>query len=67
LAVFKYNRTVPLCSCYAGAEDGFAAQALVNQLGVDVLAPNDVVIVYPDETMKIGYDGKGKWILYRKR
>ncbi|MBQ5320829.1 MAG: hypothetical protein J6K88_02020 [Oscillospiraceae bacterium] len=62
-----HGGNIRLISCYAGAEDGNAAQALANQLGVDVLAPNDVVIVYPDGSMKIGYDGKGKWILYRKR
>ena len=57
---------IRLISCEAGAEDGFAAQNLANYLGVNVLAPSDVVIVYPDGTMKVGYDGKGKWILYRK-
>lgn len=62
-----HGGNIRLISCYAGAEDGIAAQALANQLGVDVLAPSDVLIVYPDGSMKIGYDGKGKWILYKKR
>jgi len=62
-----HGGNIRLISCYTGAEDGIAAQALANQLGVDVLAPNDVLIVYPDGSMKIGHDGNGKWILYGKR
>lgn len=62
-----HGGNIRLISCDVGAEDATAAQELADLLGVDVLAPNDVVIVYPDGTMKVGYDGKGKWILYKKR
>lgn len=61
-----HGGNIRLISCETGAKDGIVAQSLANILGVDVLAPSDIVIVYPDGSIKIGFDGKGKWILYKK-
>ena len=62
-----HGGNIRLISCNTGADEGIVAQTLADCLGVDVLAPNDVVIVYPDGTMKVGIDGNGKWILFKKR
>ena len=34
-------------------------------LGVEVEAPSDILIVYPNGKYKIGYDGKGKMITFK--
>ena len=57
----KYHgEKVRLLSCSTGAVDDGFAQDLANALGVEVEAPTDVLLVYPDGRMKIGYDGSGK-------
>lgn len=43
-----------MISCQSGAVDSFTAQYVANQMGVDVLAPTDIVIVYPDGEIFIG-------------
>ena len=57
----SYNgEKIRLLSCYTGStKDGFAQQ-LANALGVEVEAPSDVLIVSPNGSYKIGYDGSGE-------
>ncbi len=55
---------VRLISCQAGAVDSFTAQYIANQLGVSVLAPTDIVYVYPDGEMKVGKYNTGSWALF---
>lgn len=68
--IIKHNESyhgekVRLLSCSTGStEDGFAQQ-LANALGVEVEAPNDVLIVEPNGNYKIGYDGLGKMIIFK--
>lgn len=64
----SYNgEKVRLLSCNTGSvEDGFAQQ-LANALGVEVEAPSDVLLVYPDGRIQIGYDAKGKMITFKPK
>ena len=56
-----YNgEKVRLLSCSTGADDDGFAQHLANALGVEVEAPSDILLVYPNGTYKIGYDGSGE-------
>ena len=56
----KYTgEKVRLLSCNTGSSENGFAQQLANALGVEVEAPTDILLVYPDGRMKIGYDGKG--------
>lgn len=56
-----YNgEKIRLLSCSTGsADDGFAQQ-LANALGVEVEAPSDILLVYPNGSYKIGYDNSGR-------
>lgn len=57
----NYNgQKVRLLSCSTGALDDGFAQQLANALGVEVEAPSDILLVYPNGTYKISYDGSGK-------
>lgn len=58
---------IRLVSCETAAEGAITAQALADELGVTVLAPNDVVLVYPDGKMIIGLTGGGKWVKLKPR
>ena len=61
-----YNgEKVRLLSCNTGSTDTGFAQQLANALGVEVEAPSDILIVYPNDKYKIGYDGKGKMITFK--
>ena len=55
------NRPIRLVACEAGADGAITAQYLANYLGVEVLAPTDVVYVYPDGIIKIGDNNSGSW------
>jgi hypothetical protein len=55
---------IRLISCEAGANGSITAQYMADQLGVPVLAPTDVVYVYPDGVMKVGKYDTGSWILF---
>lgn len=61
-----YNgEKIRLLSCSTGStEDGFAQQ-LANALGVEVEAPTDVLFVYPDGRMMIGFDGSGEMKIFK--
>ena len=64
----KYNgEKVRLLSCSTGSvEDGFAQQ-LANALGVEVEAPSDILIVAPNGSYKIGYDGSGEMKTFKPK
>ena len=53
---------IRLISCETAAEGSVTAQALANELGVTVLAPTDIVGVYPDGEMFVGLTGEGSWV-----
>ena len=56
----KYNgQNVRLLSCNTGSTDDGFAQQLANALGVEVEAPTDLLIVYPDGIFKVGVTGEG--------
>ena len=55
---------IRLVACEAGADGAVAAQAVANVLGVDVMAPTDIVYVYADGTMKIGINNTGTWRIF---
>ena len=57
----NYNgEKIRLLSCSTGSTAGGFAQQLANALGVEVEAPSDVLFVYPDGRMMIGFDGSGE-------
>ena len=59
---------IRLLSCETGAEDSITAQALANELGVEVMAPNGMLLVYPDGSLEIETDvltKEGKWIIFK--
>lgn len=63
--IIRHNKAykgekVRLLSCSTGAQDNGFAQQLANALGVEVEAPSDILLVYPNGTFKIGYDGSGE-------
>ena len=64
----SYNgEKVRLLSCSTGStEDGFAQQ-LANALGVEVEAPTDILYVYPDGRMMVGFDGTGEMKIFRPK
>lgn len=64
----SYNgEKIRLLSCSTGATDEGFAQQLANALGVEVEAPSDVLIVSPDGTYQIGYDGKGEMRTFKPK
>jgi len=48
-----------------GAEGAVSAQYLANYLNVEVIAPTDIVYVYPDGDMIIGLDNSGFWKTFK--
>ena len=60
-----HGEKIRLLSCSTGStKDGFAQQ-LANALGVEVEAPSDVLIVAPNGTFKVGYDGSGEMVTFK--
>ena len=58
---------VRLMSCSTGCLPDGAAQKLANEMGVDVLAPSDLLWTYPDGSLSIGptsYSNTGQWNLF---
>lgn len=55
-----HGQKVRLLSCSTGATDDGFAQQLANALGVEVEAPTDILLVWPNGTYIIGYDGSGE-------
>jgi hypothetical protein len=54
--------SIRLISCRSGASSCGAADTLADELGVDVLAPNTTVWVYPDGRLLVGegrFSGRG--------
>lgn len=68
--IIRHNKNykgekVRLLSCYTGSTENGFAQNLANALGVEVEAPSDVLLVYPNGKFKIGYDGMGKMVTFK--
>ena len=59
------GRPIRLIVCEAGADGSVVAQTLANKLGVEIMAPTDVVYVYPDGTIKIGRYNTGTWKIFK--
>lgn len=70
--IIKHHKTykgekIRLLSCSTGStEEGFAQQ-LANALGVEVEAPTDVLLIYPDGKVKVGYDGSGEMKTFKPK
>lgn len=61
-----YNgEKIRLLSCDTGATDDGFAQDLANALGVEVEAPNDVLLVAPNGKFEVGYNGSGKMVTFK--
>lgn len=61
---------IRLISCEAGADGSVVAKAVADMLGVQVIAPSDVVWVHPDGSMTIGPDAMsntGEWRIFNPR
>ncbi|WP_347709105.1 hypothetical protein, partial [Clostridium sp. C8-1-8] len=56
---------IRLISCETGADDAIAAKYLAQNLGVEVMAPSDIVYVYEDGAMKIGINNTGTWNIFK--
>ena len=61
------GENIRLLSCSTGSSDDGFAQQLANALGVEVEAPSDVLVVAPNGTYKIGYDGSGKMLKFKPK
>jgi len=64
--VYKGGR-IRLISCETGADDAIAAKYLSKYLGEEVMAPTDIVHVFPDGEMVIGPDewtNTGTWKVF---
>ena len=64
--VYKGGR-IRLISCETGADDAIAAKYLSKYLGEEVMAPTDIVHVFPDGEMVIGLDewtNTGTWKVF---
>ena len=55
------GRPIRLIACEAGAGGSVVAQTVADYLGVEVMAPTDIVYVYTDGTIKIGRNNTGIW------
>ena len=62
-----HGGNIRLISCNTGSEGAIAANALAKQLGINILAPTDVVVIYPDGKLKVGFKGDGKWVMFDGR
>ncbi len=63
-----HGGNIRLITCEAGKEGAFTAQLLANALDVQVMAPTDLVYVYPDGRMIVSSNGlteDGKWVILR--
>ena len=59
---------IRLLACDAGAKQNGLAQQLADELGVNVLAPTEMVWIFMDGEMFIGpdrYIRSGEWILFK--
>ena len=59
---YKKGTPIRLLSCNTGNTDSTGncvAQLLANELGVDVLAPTDILVVNPDGSIGIGKKQRG--------
>ena len=54
-------------ACEAGAGDGLPAQYIADLFGVEVLAPTDILFVWPDGTIEIGKNNSGTWKKFEPR
>lgn len=65
-----HGGNIRLIACETGAKDAIAAQALATQLNVTVLAPTDIVWVFPDGEMIIGptqFENTGEWKKFKPK
>ena len=65
-----HGGNIRLISCESGADGAVVAQLLANQLGVNIMAPTDIVWVYPDGSMVIGpneFENTGEWKIFNPK
>jgi filamentous hemagglutinin len=61
------GQPIRLISCEAGADGSITAQYYGKSTRVPVLAPTDIVYVYPDGVMKVGKYNTGRWVLFNPK
>ena len=62
------GQRIRLLSCNTGKSDGDSycfAEELANALGVDVMAPNKALYIYPNGRLRIGKQGDGAFITFK--
>ena len=64
-----HGGNIRLLSCETGADGAIAAQGLADELGVNVMAPSDVLYIHFDGSMTIGdiLTSTGKWVIFEPR
>lgn len=64
-----HGGAIRLISCETGSDDSIVAQALADELRVEVLAPTDIVYVYPNGDLRVGNNltKKEGWIKIKPR
>lgn len=65
-----YGGNIRLISCETGSVEFGVAQILANELGVEVLAPTDIVWVTMEGEMIVGpsiYENTGEWKIFKPR
>ena len=64
---FEPGKPIRLLACETGKGEGLPAQYLADYFGVEVMAPDEELIVYPDGKIQIGYDATGTWRVFKPR
>lgn len=62
------RQNIRLLSCSTGrsiGNDYCFAEELANALGVEVLAPNDILYISPSGELQVGDDGTGKFVAFK--
>ena len=62
------GQKIRLLSCSTGAANGddyCFAEELANALGVEVMAPNDLLYIEGNGNMSVGFMGQGKFETYK--
>lgn len=65
-----HGGSIRLIACEAGMGEAYAAQGLADEIGVDVMAPTGVVLVYPDGEMVVAekeLTNAPDWIIFKPR
>lgn len=65
-----HGGNIRLLACEAGMEEAYAAQGLADSLGVEVMAPTGILLVYPDGELSVVHDtltNAPDWSIFKPR